>query len=84
VRWVNLTWYRLLRYIARYGSLHRSKLPKVRRDYFGLVVNQPPKRNGVHPINGFCATCGYQLKGWHVIVGRKRTMYCGGMPKVFG
>jgi hypothetical protein len=55
------------------------------RDYFGVLVNQPPKSNGEHHINGFCAVCGYQLKGWRLIVGRKRTtnMYHGRMPKVF-
>jgi hypothetical protein len=48
-----------------------------------VVVNQPPKSNGEHPINGFCAVCGYQLKGWRLIVGRKRTtpIYQGRMPK---
>ena len=65
------------RYIAR-------SCPKC-RDYFGIVVNQEPTSNGEHPINAYCAVCGYQLKGWRLIEGRKRTIhqYHGGMPKVF-
>ena len=55
----------MAKYIAR-------NCPKC-HDYFGVVVNQRPKSNGEHPINGFCAVCGYQLKGWRLIVGRKRT-----------
>jgi hypothetical protein len=68
----------MAKYIAR-------TCPKC-RDYFGVVVNQAPKSNGEHPINGFCAACGYHLKGWRLIVGRKRTttqVYHGRMPKVF-
>jgi hypothetical protein len=53
----------MAKYIAR-------TCPKC-RDYFG-VANQPPKSNGEHPINGFCAVCDYQLKGWRLIIGRKR------------
>jgi hypothetical protein len=54
----------MAKYIAR-------SCPKC-HDYFGVVVNQPPKSNGVYAINGFCAACGYQLKGWRLIVGRKQ------------
>jgi hypothetical protein len=67
----------MAKYIAR-------NCPKC-RDYFGLVLNQPPQSNGEHPINGFCAVWGYQLKGWRLILGRKRmvNVYHGKMPKVF-
>jgi hypothetical protein len=67
----------MAKYIAR-------NCPKC-RDYFGVVVNPLPKSDGEHPINGFCAVCGYQLKGWRVIVGRKRTTpaYHARMAKVF-
>jgi hypothetical protein len=67
----------MVKYVAR-------KCPRC-RDYFGLVVNQPPKSNGEHPINGFCTLCGYQLKGWRMIVGRKRpdNAYHGRIAKVF-
>jgi hypothetical protein len=41
------------------------------RDYFGIVVNQLPHKHGEHPIKGFCTVCGYQLKGWRPIHGRK-------------
>ena len=52
---------------------------------FGVVVSQPPRSNGEHPINGFCAACGYQLNGWRLIVGRKRaTPVYGRIPNVFG
>jgi hypothetical protein len=55
------------------------------RDYFGLVVSQPPDRNGEHPIDGYCAVCGYQLKRWRVILGGKppTEIRYTRMPKVF-
>lgn len=66
----------MAKYIAR-------KCPKC-RDYFGVAVNQAPQSNGEHPINGFCAVCGYQLKDWRLILGRNRTppLYHGRMPRV--
>ena len=65
------------KYLAR-------KCPKC-RDYLGVVVNQTPKSNGEYPINAFCAVCGYELKGWRLIAGRKRpdNAFHGRMPKVF-
>jgi len=67
----------MARYIAR-------KCPRC-RDYFGVVVNQEPKSDGDHPITAYCALCDYQLKGWRLIVGRKRPVliYGGRVPKVF-
>jgi hypothetical protein len=52
------------RYIAR-------TCPKC-RDYFDVTVSQQPTSEGEHPVTAYCAVCGYQLKGWSVIVGRKR------------
>lgn len=54
-------------------------------DYFGVVVNQEPKKHGEHPITAYCEVCGYQLKGWRLIDGRKRPVlvYGGRMPKMF-
>ena len=39
---------------------------------------------GEYQVKGFCATCGYRLNGWRVILGGKRTTYQHGgrMPKV--
>jgi len=67
----------MARYIAR-------TCPKC-RDYFGVVVNHEPKSDGAHPIIAHCAVCGYQLKGWRLIVGRKRPVliYGGRFSKVF-
>jgi hypothetical protein len=67
--------------MARY--IYR-KCPKC-RDYFGVVVNQRPHKNGEHPIKGFCLTCGYQLNDWRLILGRKRSaeIHCARMPKAF-
>ena len=65
------------KYLAR-------KCPRC-RDYFGLVVNREPESNGEHPITAYCAVCGYQLKGWRLIVGRKRpdNVYYDRISKVF-
>jgi C4-type Zn-finger protein len=67
--------------MARYIN---RKCPKC-GDYFGVVVNQRPHKNGEHPIKGFCSVCGYQLRGWRLILGRKRPaeVYRSRMPKVF-
>jgi len=54
-------------------------------DYFGVVVSQWPTEKREHQVNGFCATCGYQLKGWRIILGRKhsnRLLYSN-LPNVF-
>jgi hypothetical protein len=67
--------------MARY--IYR-KCPKC-REYFGLVVNQLPLANGEHPIKGFCSVCGYQLKGWQLILGRKQSamIHCARMSNAF-
>jgi len=49
--------------------LHRS-CPKC-RDYLCIDVLQTATSDGAHPITGYCAVCGFQLKGWRVIPGRK-------------
>lgn len=49
-----------------------QKCPKC-RDYFEVVVSQWPTCNREYLISGFCTTCGYQLKGWRVILGRNRS-----------
>jgi hypothetical protein len=56
------------------------------RDYLWLVVSQTPKSDGEYPINAFCAVCGYKLKGWRLIAGRKPPgkAFHGRMSKVFG
>jgi len=54
--------------MARYIN---RKCPRC-RDYFGLALSQAPDSNGEHPISGYCAVCGYQLKGWRLILGRKQ------------
>ena len=67
----------MARYIAR-------KCPRC-LDYFGVVVSQWPTEKCEHQVSGFCATCGYRLKDWRVILGRKRpaSVYGGRVPKVF-
>jgi C4-type Zn-finger protein len=67
----------MAKYIAR-------NCPKC-RDYFGVVVSQWPTRDREYLVSGFCTTCGYRLKGWRVILGRKRPTYVYGdrVPKVF-
>jgi hypothetical protein len=54
--------------MARYIN---RKCPRC-RDYFGLALNQAPDSQGEHPISGYCAVCGYQLKGWRLILGRNQ------------
>jgi hypothetical protein len=53
--------------MARYIN---RKCPKC-HDYFGIVIDQLSHRNGEHSIKGFCSVCGYQLKGWQLILGPK-------------
>jgi len=40
--------------------------------HLGVVVNELPGNDGEHIIKGYCTGCGYQLKGWRLILGRKR------------
>jgi len=49
------------------------------------VVNREPESNGEHAITAYCAVCGYQLKGWRLIVGRKRpdNVFYGRISKMF-
>ena len=55
------------------------------RDYFGVVVSPWPTNEREYHVSGFCTTCGYRLKGWRVILGRKKPTYVygGRVPKVF-
>jgi hypothetical protein len=57
--------------MAKY--LHKS-CPRC-HDYFGVVVNQHPGTSGEQPISGYCAGCGYHLKGWRLIAGGKRAQH---------
>jgi hypothetical protein len=66
------------RYFWRYESGIMAKYiarrcPKC-RDYFGVVVNQEPRNDGEHPITAYCAVCGYQLKGWRLVLGHKQSL----------
>ena len=65
------------RYIAR-------KCPRC-RDYFGVAVHHPTPKSRELPITGLCAVCGYQLKGWRLLLGRRRIIqvYEARTPKVF-
>jgi hypothetical protein len=36
-------------------------------------VHKRATSDGEHLITGYCAVCGYQLKGWRLIPGRKRS-----------
>jgi len=55
--------------MAKY--LHRS-CPRC-RDYLCVDVHKRATSDGEHLITGYCAVCGYQLKGWRLIPGRKRS-----------
>ena len=73
----NNRWCGMARYIAR-------TCPKC-RDYFGVLVSQWPTESGEHHVSAFCATCGYRLLGWRVILGRKSltAVYRTKKPSVF-
>jgi hypothetical protein len=60
------------------------KCPKC-RSYFGLAVSHPPPQSRELPITAYYAVCGYRLKGWRLILGRKRVpeIRWGRIPKVF-
>jgi len=55
--------------MAKY--LHRSCSEC--RDYFCVEVSQRATSDGEYSITGYCVVCGYQLKGWRVIPGRKQS-----------
>jgi len=65
------------RYISR-------ECPKC-RDHFGVVVNELAGSDGEQTIKGYCTGCGYRLKGWRLILGRKRPAQAGyaRIPKEF-
>ena len=67
----------MARYLAR-------RCPRC-QDYFGVVVSQWPTDDREYQVSGLCTTCGHRLKGWRVILGRKRAAYVygGRVPKVF-
>jgi len=54
----------MAKYIAR-------KCPKCRDDFW-VVVNQTPYFKGEHPINAYCALCGYRLDGWRSFLGAEK------------
>jgi hypothetical protein len=42
------------------------------RDHFCVAVSEWRTSKGEeYPVSGVCATCGYRLAGWRVILGRK-------------
>jgi hypothetical protein len=58
-----------------YGSIRMSRY--IRRcpkcgDCLALVVNEPPEQGSVLPIYGYCLACGYRIRGWRLILGRKQ------------
>jgi len=67
----------MAKYLAR-------KCPRCRED-FGIVITHPSARRSEFSINGFCEACGYRLKGWRLILGRKRApeIRWGRIRKVF-
>jgi hypothetical protein len=46
------------------------------RDYLAVIVSPWPTNDREYDVNGFCAVCGYEIRGWRVILRRKRTTYC--------
>jgi hypothetical protein len=54
----------MAKYIAR-------ECPKC-RDYFGVVISHPSPESRELPVLADCAGCGFQLRGWRVILGGKR------------
>jgi len=61
-----------------------KKCPRC-RDYFGVTVTQTPNSNGEHPISAYCSVCGFQLKGWRLIVTPKQPIlkYSSIVSKLF-
>ena len=61
------------------------KCPKCHDYFFCVAIGRPPTHSRGLPITAFCAVCGYQLRGWRLILGRKREpeVRYGRMPKVF-
>ena len=55
------------------------------RDIFNVAITHPSARRSEFSINGFCEACGYRLKGWRLILGRKRApeIRWGRIRKVF-
>ena len=55
------------------------------RDYLSVTVTQTPNSNGEHPITAYCSVCGFQLKGWRLIVTLKQRLlkYSAIVSKVF-
>jgi hypothetical protein len=54
----------MARYIAR-------NCPKC-SDSFWVTVSHPMPQSTELPITAYCSVCGYRLKGWRLILGRKR------------
>jgi C4-type Zn-finger protein len=42
------------------------------QDCLALVVNDPPQHGPVLTVYGYCLVCGYRLRGWRLILGRKQ------------
>src|SRR5262245_39765917 len=40
------------------------------REYFGVTIRFPSSQSREPPISAWCAGCGYELEGSHLIVGR--------------
>ncbi|MGZ9240140.1 MAG: hypothetical protein ACXW6K_06640 [Candidatus Binatia bacterium] len=54
-------------------------------DYFGVTVTHTPNSHGEHPITAYCSVCGFQLKGWRLIVTSTQALikYSAIVSKVF-
>jgi C4-type Zn-finger protein len=59
--------------------------PKCREHFFCVVISHPTPQSSVFPVTACCAVCGYRLRDWRLILGRKRApeIRYDRMPKVF-
>src|SRR5262245_24573439 len=73
-----------LRYESRAMSRYIAQMSQVPR-LLRRCGTPPDTKSRELPITGFCAVCGYQLKGWRLILCRKRIIqtYHARTHKVF-
>jgi hypothetical protein len=66
-------------------SLSTSFEIALNADTISASLTQLPEQRPRVSVIGFCSICGYRLKDWRVIVGRKRSAkkYYARIPKVF-
>jgi hypothetical protein len=63
----------------------RRTCPKCRDDFW-IAVRQPTPDATELPISAWCPMCGYQLRGWRLVLGRRKQapeIRYGRMRKVF-